>query len=345
MLIVLLSSLLGSIAQAADLTSMAKPAGEDEWGYIDTSGAFVIEPKYRKCFPFSEDGYAPIFDKKRKSWVFIDPKGQELAAAPSPLNLKNVFGFGTLGFDDGLAPITVGKKWGYLGTDGKIAIPVDYDEVSQFDGGYAAARKSTSHLVIDTKGAETKVAVPVLELKHFQEGLAPMKGGNSLWGFVDTKGAVAVEAKFKSVGYFVDGHAWAKTEEGMVGFIDTQGTWVIDPKYVAAKDFGPGSGLARVKPVEDWVFVRTDGSILSPPSAEGVSDFSEGLASAKVGDKHGFFDATGKWVIEPAFDGVRDFKNGYAAAKQGELWGFIDTKGAWVVKPTLSGVRDFEKTE
>lgn len=334
-------------AWAQTLLAMAKPGDADLWGYIDTQGTFVIPAQHQKLFPFGEDGYAHLYDKKRKSFVFIDPRGQELKVEAEAFVLQNVFGFGTVGFDDGMAPIGIGKKWGWIDTSGKVAIPAKYDDVTRFGSGHAAALLGKTWYVVDKAGKETEVP-GVLEIRRFEEGLAPVKDAAGLFGFVDGTGAKVIAPQFKSVGYFVDGLAWAKTAEGTVGFIDPKGTWVIPAKFLAAKEFGRGTGLARVREGETWTYVKADGTltdIVTKAGTTDVQDFSEGLAAAKKGELHGFIDSTGAWAIEPSFQGVRDFKNGYAAAKQGETWGFVDMKGNWVVKPTLSGVRDFEKTE
>jgi hypothetical protein len=346
MLMLVLAHLTG-FAHAADLLSMAKPADSAEWGYIDASGEMVIEAKYRKCFPFSEDGYAPIYDKKRKSWVFIDAKGGELAAEPEPLLLKSVMGFGAIGFTDDRAPFRdkKSKMWGYIGIDGSVAIQPAYEEVTRFVDGHAVARKGeNAYVILDTSGTETPVSVEgLVDVKRFSEGLAPFKLESGEHGFVDTSGAVVVKPTFKSVGYLTEGRAWVKTMEGTVGFIDGTGNLVVKPTYAAAKDFN--SGFARVKAGEDWTFIDKSGKDAGiDPGADAVKDFSEGLARGKKGDKWGFFDPNGAWAIEPAYENVRDFKNGYAAARQGDTWGFIDTTGAWAVKPTFDGIRDLERT-
>ena len=346
MLTLLLAGLSG-FAWAADLASMARPADSDEWGYIDPNGEFIVAPKYRKCFPFSDAGFAPIYDKKRKSWVFIDAEGGELAAEPTPLLLKSVMGFGAIGFTDGRAPFRdkKTKKWGYIGTDGKIAIPAQFDEVTRFDDGAAVARKGeNAYFVIDPSGAETPVRVPgLVDVKRFREGRAPIKLESGMHGFVDTAGEVVVKPQFKSVGYFSEGLAWAKTVDGKVGYVDPSGNWAIDANFSAAKDFH--DGVARVKNPDVWTYIdKTGASAGISVGTTNVKDFSEGLAAGKKGDLFGFFDKTGTWVIEPAYENVRAFKNGYAAARKGDQWGFIDSTGVWAVKPTFTVVRDFERT-
>lgn len=60
-------------------------------------------------------------------------------------------------------------------------------------------------------------------------------------------------------------------------------------------------------------------------------EFSEGLASVRIGKKWGFIDTLGALKIPAQFDEVKEFHNGFAAARQGKLWGIIDPDGTPVI--------------
>lgn len=338
----IIAALITFSCYSQELLTLAKPADQAEWGYMNEKGEFIIEAKFRKCFGFSE-GYAPIYEKKRKSNFFIDAEGNELKTEVDVFILKSAMGFGTYGFDDGMAPVKLGKKWGYLSIDGKLAIQAKYDNISRFEDGVAVVRIEKHFMLVNKSGEETEVDVPgVLDVKQFSEGLAPVKASNSLFGFIDRTGEQVIQAKFRAVGYFVDGLAWAKNSEGKAGYIDTTGEWMIKAQFDAVKHFSPGSGFARVKHNGVWTFVSSEGEITKMADADTFGDFSDGLAYGKKDGLVGFFNTKGEWVIKPTFQAVRGFKNGYAAAKKGDKWGFIDTKGEWAVEPTLDGVKDME---
>ena len=328
-----------SHAFAQDKLAQAKPQGSDDWGYIDVSGKFVIDAQYRNCHAFSE-GYAPIYDKKAKTFYFIKPDGSKLDTDVEKFKLKNIFGFGTKGFSSGLAAIQVGKKWGYLNTEGKLVIEAKYDKAHPFDQKSASVKSADSFLIINRSGTETSIdASGVEDLKAFSENMAPVKI-NGLWGFVDATGKVVVEATYKGVGQMSQGLAWVKNEAGKVGFIDATGKLAIDDQFDAAKDFT--DGLARVKKNDTWMYVDLKGNTISPASADSYGKFSDGLAYAKKDGKVGFIGKDGKWVIEPKFDKVRDFSNGLAAVRIGEKWGFIAANGKYAIEPQFEAVKDFE---
>lgn len=153
-----------------------------------------------------------------------------------------------------------------------------------------------------------------------QHGLAPYYSKSKKWGYISNDGTIAIEAKFKAVGYFHHGIAWARDKKGKYGFIDKKGNWILEPLYDTAKDFDKVSGMARVKLKGKWGYVNQRGDFLKVETTKWC-DFSDGLAKGKKGDFIGFYDNTGKWVIEATLQGARNFSNGYCAAKKDDMWG------------------------
>jgi hypothetical protein len=328
-------------SKAQTLVFQAKSVENQLWGYSNMDGELIIPGQYDKCYPFSSNGLAVIYDEKERQYHFIDVKNQRLTTNPAKFKIKDGMGFNVSGFNDHLFLVQVNNKWGYMNDEGNLAIQANYDNGSDFNGGFATVGKGKQFLVVDTKGNETPLESGITEVKEFSDGLAPVRMSNKKYGFIDTKGKLAVPAEYETVGYFAAGLAWVKTAEGKLGYIDKSGQWVIKPEFEAGKEFDPVSGLARVKKGESWCYVDKSGKILYVKDTESWGDFSEGLADGKKGGMRGFYDKTGKWVIEPKFLAVRDFHNGYAAAKSVEnKWGIIDKTGKWAVEAKFDSVKD-----
>ncbi len=220
-LILILVLLLGCGAFAQNYVILVRPTGSGEWGYADLKGNLIIDAKYRKCAGFSEDGLAPIYDPATKQFYFINLKGEMLQTEVNGFKLIEILGFGMKGFSDGLAPVKLHDKWGYLDTEGKLAIHAVYDEVTPFNSGYASVQKEGKFIVLDKKGTEYPVAVQgIKDLNDFSELLASFKQDDGQVGFVDGSGKVAIEAKFLAAGDFSGGMAWAKCAAGTIGYIN-----------------------------------------------------------------------------------------------------------------------------
>lgn len=334
--------LYGINSFAQSYVILAQPAGSKDWGYADLSGNLIIDAKYRKCTSFSEDGYSAIYDGKSKQFYFIDLKGETLQTEITGYGLIDIFLFGIKGFSDGFAAVEVNDKWGFMNTQGKLAIPAEYDKVTVFRSGYASAKKGIHYIVVDQNGNEKSVNIPgITDLNDFSENLAVFKTEGGV-GFIDGSGSVAIQPKYDAAGDFSGGFAWAKTSAGKVGYINPMGEWVIQPNFDAGKNLDPSCGLARIKKDDKWGYVNLSGEILYMTDTELWEDFMGGLARGKKNGKFGYFNDKMEWAIQPQFDGARDFRNGYASVRKGSLWGVIDANGNWVIEPKFEDIKDVE---
>jgi hypothetical protein len=342
-LILSLMVIMGFSAFAQSYVILVQPAGSKEWGYADLSGNLIIDAKYKKCIGFSEDGLAAIYDAKLKQFYFINLKGETLPTEVTDFKLIEVLLFGMKGFNDGFVPVKIGEKWGFLNTDGKLAIPAKYDKVTVFNDGFASVQRDGKFFTVDKNAAEFPVDVPgVADVNDFWEQLASFKAADGQVGFIDGTGKVVIAAKFEAAGDFHGGLAWAKNSAGQVGFINSQGSWVIEPKFEVAKNFDKETGLARIKTGDTWAYVNTAGELKYMKDSESWDEFNNGLARGKKAGKFGFFNDKMEWAIQPQFDGARDFKNGYAAVRSGDLWGVINNTGSWVIEPRYEDIKDVE---
>lgn len=335
--------LIAGSAFSQTYVTQVKPAGDKKWGYANLKGELIIPAQYEKCYEFSSDGLAVIYDSKAKQHHFINLKGEKLPTEISKFKLLEGFlGFELKGFQDGLIPVRVGEKWGYLSSGGKLAIQAKYDDANDFNGGYAAVKSGAKYIVVNATGEETPVeGSGLLDVKPFSEGLAPFRAADKKFGFIDTNGKAAIPAQFEAVGYFSEGVAWAKTADKKVGYIDKSGAWVIKPQFDVGKEFTK-EGIARIKSGDSWGYITKTGEKVTLSGTDIYEDFFDGLARGRQGDKFGFLNSKGEWVIKPEYDGSRDFKNGYAAVKKGELWGIIDKTGKVIIEPKYDGIKDME---
>jgi len=323
--------------------AQVKPEGSRYWGYCDESGKIIVEPAYKKCFPFSKDGLAVYYDRSKGTLAIINTKGEQIPTSITRFRLIQQFGFGSQGYHEGMLAVSKDEKWGYLDTTGQLVIK-NYDFATIFNSGRAIVKEGSEFKIIDKQDNEIAINGPNLSsIKRFSEGLAPFTTSDDLSGFIDTDGNIAIEAKHKGVGYFSAGLAWARSDNDKVGFIDKTGQWIIEPIFLAVGPFDPVSGMARVKISEGWAYTDRNGNILRVEDTDIWKHFNSGLALGRGDYKNGFFNNEGEWIINKSLDGARSFSNGYAAVRVGDLWGFIDTKGEWVIQPSFAAVKDFEK--
>jgi len=345
-LLLLLLTTVEVIAQ--DYIAIAKPKGAKKWGYIDEKGKMLTNAAFKRCYPFSADGFGVIEVGGKHKYFFINTKGEKLKTEISFSKIiesgAGDFKFGVAGFNEGLAPVKDLRGWGFIDTGGKLAIMVKYDHVSPFKEGHTWAEKANQFFVLDKEGNETPVKAAVYSMKSFVEGLAPFKSNSDLKGYIGLDGKVAIKAQFISVGYFKDGMAYAKTEDRKTGYINKEGNWLIKPEFVRIGPFF--NGRARAKKGEDdlYGYLDKEGGWAIKPICQGAKKFDEvsGLASVKIDDRWQYINKDGKeLVIKADTDVFKDFINGYALGRKDDKWGFINKEGEWAVQPEFDALKPF----
>src|SRR5690349_2042919 len=103
---VFLIAVIAVIVATAQLSAQTyitqvKPVGSKFWGYANLKGEMIIPAQFEKCYKFSPDGYATIYDTKAKQYYFINTKGERLNTEITSFKIRDGFGFDVDGFVDG----------------------------------------------------------------------------------------------------------------------------------------------------------------------------------------------------------------------------------------------------
>lgn len=95
------------------------------YGYIDTKGKIVIEPKFDRAYNFREglaaveiDGKQGYIDKRGK--IAIEPKFSQAST-----------------FNEGMAQIEIKGKCGYIDSTGEIVIPAKFDNCRKWNADFS----------------------------------------------------------------------------------------------------------------------------------------------------------------------------------------------------------------
>ena len=127
-------------------------------------------------------------------------------------------------FSEGLAPVQVDGRFGYIDTSGGFRIKPGFAYAGGFSCGRAPALMNGRWGYLDATGA---VAIPAAYdwAGAFSEGLAPVVA-DSAYGYIDTTGAFAGPLRFSDARPYSGGYAavrFGDAENGAWGFVDRQG--------------------------------------------------------------------------------------------------------------------------
>ncbi len=239
---------------------------DNKWGYLNTSGKLFIPMKYDIASEF-KDGYAIV--KSMNKYMVLNTKGEEFVVQGSEEFII------VRPFYDGLAAFRAkNKKWGFIGTDGKIAIEATYEHVNNFSTGLVSVKTDDKKVgYINTKG-EWIINPQFTYGDEFdsESGLARIKNKEKK-GYVNKLGVITYISPNPESSWcdFSEGLAeWKKGD--LVGFYNNKMEWAIQPQF---KD---------------------------------VRAFKNGFAAARIDDKWGIIDKEGKWIIQPTFESIKDFE-------------------------------------
>jgi len=161
--------------------------GEDaiRWGAVDREGNVVVPFDFEWLSPFREYAATGWFANDDGGFqVIIDTCGNQIAPPGQFREMRN--------FSEGYAPVTDGynwetRSWGFIDSQGNIAIPLIFRSVGDFSQGFAPATVGGWETTPDGRAVD-----------------------NSRSGFIDTQGNIVVPLEFNEVRMFSEGFAWVR---------------------------------------------------------------------------------------------------------------------------------------
>ena len=256
-----------------------RPEWGSRWGYIDRNGEMIIEPQFAEAYAFSE-GLAQVRLDWDGPYGYIDRTGMVVIEPVSYYSddrfseglalLQEDDTFGPMGFMDRTGRVVIEPEfsgaWPFA--DGLALVSKGSYEFSPYDLVDSGSEPDRSPLYgfVDTHG-DVVVPVVLYDAWDFCGGLAPVQFVESgPWGFIDTKGKIAIAATFCCVGMFSeDGLAPVLVEDvDLWGYIDKTGELVIEPQFYDVLGFVDGLAAVCIDPDLGWGYIDTDGDFVYP---------------------------------------------------------------------------------
>lgn len=178
-------------------------------------------------------------------------------------------------YADGLAPVEINGKWGYVNKSGAYVIAPQFEDAKSFSDGLAQVRIGNSEGFINEKG-QVVIKPQFAKTKPFTQSLACVCVGKK-WGFVDKKGVFIIKPQYDQTASFAEGRAAVKIGD-LWSYVGPSGQLVIKPNYETAGKFS--EGLACVFSTGNgWQCIDYSGHVVfSMPARCWGENFSEGLA-------------------------------------------------------------------
>jgi WG containing repeat len=256
-------------------------------------------------------------------------------------------------------PKTVGSNqgWGFIDTQGKVAIAPQFIGVHRFTEGLAA---------VDTGGPATpnwgyidKTGKIVIE-PRFTEAY-PFHGGLAIVGFMKN-----VDRPQPGSSSLIDGITGREIwQVKRYGYIDRTGKFVIPPEFTDARPFyGDNPGFpfppGTTKISEGFLGNETPNPFEPYPPVPGLVAYDGELAAVRAGKEYknrwGYINREGKYVVKPQFCEAELFSAGVARVRVVRFdglcepddpydsdWTYIDKKGKYLTKSKFEKAEDFHE--
>jgi len=281
-----------------------------QWGLIDTSGKWLVPPKYLDMGRM-EEGLLAVSQEKGK-FAFMDASGKLL----TDFEYKKANYF-----SEGLAGVSVGKKWGFIDKSGDLKIKANYDNIRSFKKGFAPVKVNTKWGYINKQGKWLVKPIYNAAYSFTDDGFAVVVVKNKR-GFINTKGRFIIKPFYRRVQRFSEGIAPVSKEKDLWFFINKEKRPLFSGQFSQARIFS--EEMAAVMNSESqWGYLNKIGKLIIPFQFDKAYDFKEGLALVKKGDKRGYVDKQGNIVVPLIYDDAFRFSEGLAPVKKDKLWGYI----------------------
>lgn len=227
-------------------------------------------------------------------------------------------------------------KCGFKNDSGKVVVPAKYYDCGSFSNGLARVALRQMGTITYFDGEETQ---------EYEDYVYPQGYINEAGKLViPIKHRAFTEDMMIDFRDFSDG-LLAVRKDDKYGYIDTSGKQVISYRYNVAGDFD--EGMAVVSNGDKYGIINESGKTIVPFQFGWLDNYSEDMAMYSDGSeyddgKRGFVNRAGKIVIPATWDSAFDFSEGLATVKIGDYksgkWGVIDKTGKTVVAPKYDQV-------
>lgn len=195
----------------------------EKWGFVDTNGNIVIEPRFYSVGDFSE-GLCSVMSYNGK-WGFIDKTGKII------INPKfdRVFRF-----EKGMAVVSINDKFGVINEKGEIIINPIYDFIKP-DGNLFLVLKNEKWGWIDNENNNFINIQYDFAFGFNGSKLAPIKLADK-WGYINKEDELIISNQYDFAFPYIGDLAPVSSNDN-IGFIDKEGTYKILPDYDFKNNF------------------------------------------------------------------------------------------------------------
>lgn len=310
----------------------ARVLKNNKWGFIDAQGREAIEPQFEHIEGFNF-GLAKVKDTNGKYYL-VNLKGKPVSAEYESIQ-ENSYG---------VAVVSSGNKKGAIGLDGRVAVPLKFDEILTYPKGIIAICNEKSSLYNHRGELLTPKAYD--RLRWYGRFLKAYKGDtfcllNSETGkpitnewYSDKNDFLSSLAAAKIDDAYID-HTVLLVKNGTHYFLlDEKGNRISDEYEEIEQAYGPYSmWYVGHKDNEQWLLNDTGKRRAKiKGDVEFVDDQGNFFVTEDEEGREHYFNLKMEELDFSAYDEIDEFAHGLAAVLKAGKYGFADYTGRLVIE-------------
>ncbi len=313
-----------------------KLVGDKNWGLMDASGNIVVPSDFKNRPSVVAEGM-----------FFVQDKNGEYDYYTATRKYKKIAGgfLDASSFSEGLAAVVAGKadnpRIQYIDKKGKLKLDVKSIKgkkilaASRFNEGLAFVRNEDGKYGYINKKGDLVIDFKYRTAGLFWEGLARVIQADDdeyREGFINKKGEVVIPFKAdRDYQYFVNGYCVFEDDESNCGTIDKKGNVVIKPTETTYHLNSFFGGCAAFGNGDDWGLMNPRGDQIVRPKYDYLVVYPAGVMAVKD-DKCGVISQSGKDILPFDYKAAVPLAPGKFLVRESKNLLIVDAKGKSIGK-------------
>lgn len=330
------------------------------YGYIDYKGSLLLETEYNELERITD------IEDNENAYLICAKNGQYGVIKNKDNILNNEYQSIRYDKSNDVLVIEKSKKYGIAKLDGKIIVPVEYNQID-ITGIYLYAQNTQGITVYNSNGTEANIDsdIAILETENDKYRIRINNKIGSKYGVIDDEGKQLIEEKYNYIEYLYDDYFIASSENGKLGVINKKDEIQIqlecdsiqrikDTELIKTvvnqtitriykKDMTLACEMqnANIETDEEYIKIYNETDIKyfdnqgNEITNKEVYPNNSIFADKNDQEKWGFIDKSGNVIVDYKYDNVTEINEyGYAGIKQNGKWGVINQNGEIVLEPS-----------
>lgn len=329
------------------------------YGYINYKGELIEEVQYNELSRITD------IEDIENEYLIVAEKGQYGIKKNGKKILESEYQ--SINYDEKnkLFVIEKSKKFGISDINGKIIIPLEYNQID-INGIYLYAENEQGITVYNSEGSQVNIDTNIALINTENENyrIRINSTNTTKYGIIGKDGKKLVDEKYNYIEYLYDNYFIVSKENSKLGVIDDKDSEKIEVKYDSIQKIQNtnliqtsisqtnttqlfSKEMKKICDMKDAIVDIYDNYIEIYNETE-IRYFDKNgneLKNTEVypnnkmylkqeNGKYGFVDINNKLVVDYKYDYATEFNEfGFASVKKDGKWGAIDEQGNEIVSP------------